>query len=460
MLLATILVAAVAVVASALLSRQVVDREFKQFVRASESPSLDQASSALGAFVRGGGAIAEAEPVLARAAHEIGRALILVDTSGTVIAASDPPLRAAHLTRAPGGHVTVEGRTRDGSRTSGLVLELISPTSTEIHDEGGARLGTLIALPEARAPRAQARPFLHRVDRGLWLGALAAIAFGAALMWLLSSRIVGPIEALTTAARQLERGDLSPRVATRGHDEVAALGRSFNAMALSLARTQQSRRQLTHDIAHELRTPLTNLRAQIEALQDGLLQPDAGTLASLHEEVMLLARLIEDLAQLALVESEALSLELVRVPVQDALERAAAATRSQTTACGITVAIDASAALAVRADVSRLGQILRNLLGNAMTHTPSGGHITLTASAAGGAVAIVVSDSGSGIAPEHLPHVFERCYRADPSRSRDTGGAGLGLAIVQQLVKAHGGEISAESLPANGTSIRFTLPAG
>jgi two-component system sensor histidine kinase BaeS len=324
---------------------------------------------------------------------------------------------------------------------------------------GDRAIGTLLVLPEADVPQAGARPFQRTVDRGFVLGGLLAIAIGAALMGLLASRITGPIEALTSAVHKMEGGDLSPRVSVHGDDEVATLARAFNGMAGSLDRAQALRRQLTADVAHELRTPLANLRGQIEAIQDGLLAPDAAALASLHEEVAILARLVDDLQQLADAESGALRLEAIAVPVRAALENTAAGFQLDAAARTVTIDVDADAALTARVDPVRLGQILRNLVANALTHTPAGGRIRLTASREGATVAFAVEDTGTGIAPEHLPHVFERFYRADPSRTRATGGAGLGLAVVRQLVIAHGGTVAAASEPGRGTRMTFTLPA-
>ena len=173
---------------------------------------------------------------------------------------------------------------------------------------------------------------------------------------------------------------------------------------------------------------------------------------------MLLARLIDDLGQLAVAEAGAMQLQLAPVDVVDALERAATAIRSQAAGRGVEVEVGASPGLRVVADAARLGQMLRNLLANAMIHTPPGGSITLAARAEGAHVASEVRDTGSGIAPDHLPHVFERFYRADPSRSRSTGGAGLGLSIVRHLAIAQGGEVTAESGGGGGTTLRFTLP--
>jgi signal transduction histidine kinase len=272
-------------------------------------------------------------------------------------------------------------------------------------------------------------------------------------------RLLRPVRELTAAVQRFAAGDRSARVTVRGRDELATLGAAFNAMGDRIGKEEALRNALVADVAHELRTPLANLRGQIEALQDGLLAPDAAALASLHEEVAILARLVDDLQQLADAESGALQLEPAPVTARAALETAAAGFQPAASARGVTLEVDADPSLVARADPVRLGQILRNLGANALTHTPAGGRVRLAAARDGGAVAFTVEDTGSGIAPEHLPHVFERFYRADPSRTRATGGAGLGLAVVRQLVIAHGGTVAAASEPGRGTRMTFTLPA-
>src|SRR6185436_7816941 len=193
--------------------------------------------------------------------------------------------------------------------------------------------------------------------------------------------------------------------------------------------------------------------------QDGLAAPDAARIASLHEETRLLQQLVEDLQDLALAEAGRLRLEPVPIDPREALERAAAAISGAAARAGLEVSVEAAADLPpLHADARRLAQVLRNLLANAITHTPAPGRVTLSATRRDGSVELAIADTGSGIAPEDLPHVFERFWRADPSRDRATGGAGLGLALVRQMVRAQGGEVSAESAPGAGSTFRVTLP--
>ncbi|MGC8782253.1 MAG: sensor histidine kinase, partial [Anaerolineae bacterium] len=301
--------------------------------------------------------------------------------------------------------------------------------------------------------------FVSAINRSVLLGALIAGLAAVLVTLALSVRILRPIERLTRAAERLEKGDLAVRVPVDSTDEIGHLARAFNAMADSLAQQEQLRRNMVNDVAHELRTPLTNLRGYLEAARDGLLTPDADLVANLYEETMLLSRLVADLQELA--QAEAGQLKLLRQPSDLAaiVGQAAAIVRPQAEAKGLDLTVDLPTDLPpVEVDPERIGQVLRNLLNNAIAHTPAGGHISITAGIVGPQMAVSVRDTGIGISPEDLPHVFERFYRADKSRARQTGGAGLGLAIVRQLVMAHGGQVSAQSEPGRGSTFTFTLP--
>jgi two-component system sensor histidine kinase BaeS len=208
------------------------------------------------------------------------------------------------------------------------------------------------------------------------------------------------------------------------------------------------------DVAHELRSPVTNLRCSLEAIQDGLAPADRASIDALHEETLFLQRLISDLQELALAEAGGLQLHLGDVTVEEVIRRAIGALSN---APGAAIAVTIEPRLPpVHGDADRLEQVLRNLLSNARRHTPPAGTITVTAARVAGCVRIAVADTGSGIPAEHLPHVFDRFYRADQSRARATGGAGLGLAIARQIVAAHAGLLKAES-PGPGRGATFTL---
>jgi signal transduction histidine kinase len=213
------------------------------------------------------------------------------------------------------------------------------------------------------------------------------------------------------------------------------------------------------DVAHELRTPLTNLRGYLEALRDGVTEPRSEVIESLYEEALLLSHLVDDLQDLTLSESGRLTLQRQAVDPHALLTSAALALRPRACDAGIDLIVDVAPYLPrVDADPQRIGQVLRNLVSNALRYTPPGGTVTLAVRRSEDMVGFEVRDTGSGIAAEHLPNVFERFYRADRSRARSTGGAGIGLAVVKQLVDAHGGCVSVTSTPGKGSCFVFTLP--
>ena len=213
------------------------------------------------------------------------------------------------------------------------------------------------------------------------------------------------------------------------------------------------------DVAHELRTPLSNIRGYLEALRDGVIEPDASTIESMHEEALLLTRLADDLQELALAEAGELRLDLAPNDLADIVRKAVAAIQVQAATKDIHIETKLAPDLPqVKVDAEWIGQVLRNLLSNAVAYTPQGGQVSVSARTLGSWVELSVADSGTGIPAEDLPFIFERFYRADKSRSRATGGVGLGLTIVKRLVEAHGGSIEAHSEEGRGSTFVFTVP--
>ncbi|HEU4725856.1 MAG TPA: ATP-binding protein [Candidatus Eisenbacteria bacterium] len=455
------LVSAVAVITVVLVSRQAVQTEFGRFEMSTRAVAFEDAAEALRTWVHAGGDPGEAGALLRRFDRPGHRALVLVDSLGQTLAFSSPKMKDARVSILPGGRIEISHERIEGKARSMQRAVIIGAPHAPIGAGPGAPPAMLYAVPLLESEGGPAAPFVRSVNRWM-IGAVAAAGLlSLIVMWLLSRRIVGPVEALTTAARRMEGGDWGARVAVRSRDEIGDLSHAFNAMAESLARNETLRRQLVSDVAHELRTPLTNLRAQLEAIEDGIVPADAAALRSLHEETLLLARLVEDLQELSLAEAGRLRLDRAPIAPSEAIEAVATAFRAQAESRGVAIRVSPSDAPAVLADRARLAQILRNLVGNAVTHTPDGGELTLSAApdAAGGGVRFDVRDTGEGIAPEHLPHLFDRFYRADASRTRATGGAGLGLAIVKHLVEAHGGSVAVASEPGRGTTVSFTIPA-
>jgi two-component system OmpR family sensor kinase/two-component system sensor histidine kinase BaeS len=274
------------------------------------------------------------------------------------------------------------------------------------------------------------------------------------------THIARPLSDVMSAADAVAGGDFSARVTETG--EFRDLARSFNRMATELARADEQRRSLTADVAHELRTPLHILQGNIEGLIDGIYQPSPEHLNAMLEETHHLSRLVEDLRTLSLAESGHLPLHKERILAADLLADVATSFTAPAAAAEVMLDVqtDHLNGVMLEADPTRLNQILANLLTNALRHTPPSGKITLLGSADTGTLRLIVSDTGEGIPPEDLPYIFDRFWKGDPSRSRESAsGSGLGLAIARQLVHLHGGRIEAQSQPGVGTIFTIDLPA-
>jgi two-component system OmpR family sensor kinase/two-component system sensor histidine kinase BaeS len=301
------------------------------------------------------------------------------------------------------------------------------------------------------------REFLNQLRGSLIIAALAAGGIGTVLGFIISRTIAAPLGNLAKAARDFAAHRWERRAPVQGASEIAEVAVAFNTMADELQQAEALRRNLMADIAHELRTPLTVMQGSLRALLDGVYPLQLSEIASIYDETRLLSRLVADLRELALAESGQLALNVQPVEVTPVLQTVAdqftAAADIQHTQIAL---MNGSALPRVRADPDRLNQVLHNLLTNALRHT-SGGTVTVSSESLDERVKISVRDTGEGIAPEDLTHVFDRFYRADDSRSRSTGGVGLGLAIAKAWVEAMGGTIGVNSQPGQGSTFWFTL---
>jgi two-component system sensor histidine kinase BaeS len=285
------------------------------------------------------------------------------------------------------------------------------------------------------------------------LVALGILALAGFASWLTATQLVRPIRALTAATKRTAEGDRTARV-DGGSGEIGELARSFNAMSEKLAETERQRQAMVSDVAHELRTPLGNITGWLEATQDGLAEPDPHLIDMLLEESLLLQRLVDDLHDLAQADAGTLRLHPEPIALDDVVDQVVNAQqnreillRAETTPVHIT------------ADPVRLRQALGNLVANAVRYTPPGGEVVVKLFRWQDEAILEVRDTGTGIAPDDVPHVFDRFWRADKSRSRRTGGSGLGLAITRHLVEAHGGVVSVTSTLGEGSTFRISLPA-
>ena len=296
------------------------------------------------------------------------------------------------------------------------------------------------------------------VALGVAIGAAALTA--AAVSWFLSVRIVRPLGQLARAAERIAQGNYGERVPVTGSDELTILAAAFNDMAASLESAELRRRQLLSDLAHELRTPLATIEGYLEGVRDGVMPASAETWAVLETESGRLRRLVDDLQKVSRAEERQLDLRIRPVSPAAIVAAAVQAAEPAYLAKKMELRCTVDERLPqLAADPDRIGEVLANLLDNALRHTPPGGRVEVLAERHGDDVELVVVDSGEGIPPEHLGRVFERFYRVDSGRTRAMGGSGIGLAIARALVEAHGGRIRAESEGA-GQGARFivTLP--
>lgn len=302
--------------------------------------------------------------------------------------------------------------------------------------------------------------FLDAFRDSLWLAALVAVLVAVALGFLFSRLIAGPMRQLALSARKIAAGDFSQRVPGKTDDEIGEVSTAFNTMAEQLEKKEESRRQLLADIAHELRNPLSIIQGNLEAWLDGVITPEPEQIASVYDETVLLSRLITDLRDLSLAEAGQLKLYQTTADLNEFVSAEITSMQNRCQEKQISLSAELLDGLpSVFIDRDRIHQVLHNLIDNALRYTPAGGTIKTGASCATpGWVTVYVSDSGSGIAPDDLPHVFDHFYKADRSRHRGHGGAGIGLAMVKQLVELHGGKVWVESQKGNGSTFFFTLP--
>jgi signal transduction histidine kinase len=292
----------------------------------------------------------------------------------------------------------------------------------------------------------------------LW-GGLLAIGIALLLTFFLSRRILAPVKALTAAARQFGKGDFSQRVDADGKGEVSELAHSFNTMADNLERDERLRRNMVADIAHELRTPLSNLRGYLEAISDGVVKPDNNAIRSLNEEASSLSRLVDDLQEVSLADAGEIKLIMQPEEISRPINEAVSALKPKAASRGLTMATELPAGLpAVNIDAHRIKQVMLNLLENAIAHTEAGGSIKVSAMEREDRIFISVADTGEGIPEKDLSLIFERFYRVDKSRTRATGGTGLGLTIAKRLVEAHGGTIEVRSQLGRGSTFTIAIP--
>lgn len=374
------------------------------------------------------------------------------------------PLQRKRLGPKPGGIVTL---TDDGGAV--LVAGHGYQVGEEIPGdklETGAPIrvdeqvvGWVITHREEFRESAAEAAFLDRIRTTLTIGAIGAIAVSLLLGILLTRALTRPISELTTATRAVAEGNYEQRVPVRSRDELGELATSFNLMSIELARSINLRRQMTADIAHELRTPISVILGHVDAMDDGVMPASSDTFDIIREEASRLGRLVEDLGTLSMADAGELALVRRLVNIKTLLNKVSMAHLPLAHEKHISLQVEITPDLPdINVDRDRMAQVLDILLSNAFRYTPKGGRITLCAERVSDGVEIRVQDTGPGIDPEELPHVFDRFYRTDKSRNRVSGGSGLGLSIAKSIVEMHDGQIWVESKLGEGSTFVIRLP--
>lgn len=343
-----------------------------------------------------------------------------------------------------------------------LYLPIISIPASPLDNTGAVpgihlKIGTLYISPPDSSTLTI---FLSsKINRFLIWGALFAVALALLVTFFLSRRILSPVRTLINTAKKLGEGDFNQRVNIKDKGEIGELAQTFNSMASDLQRGEKLRRNMVADVAHELRTPLSNVSGYLEAIRDDVIKPEPAVITSLSEEVDLLARLVNDLQDLAISDAGELKLERQPEDLSQLISQSLKAIQAKVLEKGLTTSIDIPSELPlVEIDYHRISQVFRNLLNNAILHTPGGGNINISARQKENMIFVSVTDTGEGIPAEELPNLFERFYRIDKSRSRTGGGNGLGLTIVKRLVEAHGGKVGVQSEVGRGSVFSFSIP--
>lgn len=357
---------------------------------------------------------------------------VLVDSKRVVIVASAP--------------YVMSEKVKQGEIDKGIPIE-----------SNGETVGTVISTGQPLARKPLDQKYIDQINQALWIAAFGGMLIALLLGLLIARSLTRPIRELTHATHEMAQGKLEQEIPVRSQDELGELAQAFNQMSADLAKANQARKQMTADVAHDLRNPLTVISGYLESLQDGKLKPTPERFATMQMEVQHLQHLVEDLRLLSLADSGELRLHLEPTAPTELLERVTTAYHHQAGIQKIQLTIESDVNLPeIIIDIERMEQVIGNLISNALRYTPEGGHIHLSAKQVERSLILGVADNGSGISPDILPHIFERSYRGDSSRSGTESG--LGLAIARSIVELQGGTIRAEPREEQGVKFLIAIP--
>ena len=367
-----------------------------------------------------------------------------------------PPPSTFGIVNSDGRIVVPSGDLRPGDPVADHLLDRGIPVEVN-----GQQVGTVIDLGQRPSLNPLEVQYITRTNQAIFYAAIGAALIAVLLGIGLARMVTRPLRELTDAVHAMAGGQLKQEVPVRSQDELGELAIAFNRMSDELDQANEKRRQMTADIAHDLRNPVMVLIGYIEAMRDGVLKPTPERLDMMYDEAQRLSRLVADLRTLSLADAGQLALMPVEVDPTALLNRTAAIFHQRAADKEVDLHVAADGIVpAIQADAERLAQVLDNLVGNALRHTPSGGEIVLSAGSQPDGVQLRIRDTGPGIPPEMLPRIFDRFYRGDSARSDTDGASGLGLAIVRSIVHAHGGQIAVESAAGKGATFIIDLPFG
>ena len=436
--IAFVFVAVISALAVAVLATSVASNQFQQYVARRDLLAQTGDLDNLATYFEANGTWAGVEPVLAQLA-------------GRGQGRGRPPLLLADV----GGNIVYDER----NQRVGTVLSDSERGSALPVDVKGITAGYLLLGAQGRGALAtNEQDFLDQLQRTLLIAAVLAAGLGMTIGVVISRTVSRPLSQLAQAARAFAAHNWDQRVTVGGTEEVAEVSFAFNDMADALQQAETLRRNLMADVAHELRTPLTVLQGNLRAMLDGVYPLERGEIATLYDETRLLNRLVDDLRELALAEAGQLKLNRQPIDLATLIGSTVANFMPVAEERGLTLEARIDRGVTVYADLDRVGQVLRNLIANALWHTPPQGQVAVETQPIDRGMRVSVTDTGEGIAPEDVRHVFDRFYRSDKSRTRLSGGSGLGLAIAKSLIEAMGGQIGVDSELGKGSRFWFTLP--
>ncbi len=456
--LSYILVALLCVLLVSALANGVLEGSFRRYVKAGLEKSARQVVAQIGAQVRPGGSWDEdAISAIGMSALEQGMIVKVASPGGNIV--WDATVHNNGLCVQMLTHMAQNMESRYPN-WHGIYTENVYPLRASFREEGAVTIGYFgpFFLND------QELSFINTLNRLLVLIALAALALAVGAGSFMARRITVPLSRVAEATQRIAGGNRDVTIIKKTNvRELDGISAAVNDLSHALGEQEALRRRLTADMAHELRTPLATLQSHLEAIQDGVWEADAARLSVLHEEVMRINRMVAQLELLARYEGDGFLLNRSSTDIGALVQNIVKNHEPQFMAKGITLRFlegAGGAALTAPVDPDKISQAVINLLSNALKFTAAGGGVAVRVEPRDGSVEIGVTDTGIGIGEDDLPRVFERFYRADSSRSRATGGSGIGLSIAKAIVDAHGGTISAVSQPGKGSDFRITLPLG